>query len=76
MYIRDYYKNFEKSFIVYKAEYVNQNNISIDDFEKEMPMHLKKFKKLLRKEKIVDIFKILFVLTLFALCLFGLITIK
>lgn len=64
MYIRDYRTNFEKAFIRYKADYINYNNVSAEEFDNDIDSHLSYFKKRLRREKAVDIFKILFVLSI------------
>ena len=63
-YIKDYHTDFDKIFIGYKAEYVNANNITSEEFESNKEFHIKAFKKLLRREKAIDIFKILFILSL------------
>ena len=69
LYIRDYYTNFEKAFIAYKADYINYNNSSSKEFEENLDKHLSYFKKRLRREKAVDIFKIIFVLTILIVCI-------
>ncbi len=62
-YIQDYYKNFNDEFSHYRAEIINYKNISSEEFERNLPLHIKAFKKSLRFDKFVDIGKILFVLT-------------
>lgn len=71
----DYYDNFEKAFIVFKADYVNSSNITTEEFENNQDVYLKEFKKLLRKDKLIDIFKILFIVVVLIVCIVAMIEI-
>lgn len=73
MYIKDYYINFDKEFAAYKADTINVTNISSEDFDNNLSSHKKDFKKLLRRDKLIDIFKILFIVSLFAVCIIAMI---
>jgi len=75
LYIKDYRTNFEKAFIAYKADYVNTYNITSEEFEKNFDSHLSHFKDMLRKEKAVDIFIILFILVVLIMCIVAMIKI-
>lgn len=75
-YIKDFHINFEKAFIVYKADYVNTYNITSEEFENHLIDHLREFEKLLKREKFVDLFKILFILSLLVVCVVALLNIK
>lgn len=68
-YIFDYHANFESEFLGYRADYINSNNITREEFDDKLTFHLKSFKKILKKEKFIDIFKILFVISIFAVCI-------
>ncbi len=65
LYIDDYHKHFEDEFNRYRAETINFKNISIEEFEQNINLHIKAFKKSLRFEKFIDICKILFVVSVF-----------
>lgn len=73
LYIKVYHTDFNKQFIGYKADYINTYNIREEDFENILTSHVKEFKKLLRREKIVDIFKILFIMSVFVVCIVAII---
>lgn len=73
LYIKEYHTDIEKEFKGYKADYINTNNISEEEFEANKLFHLKKFKKNLRSYKFIDIFKILFILSIVAICIFAII---
>lgn len=73
LYIKDYHTNFDKAFISYKADYVNSMNITAQEFEANLILHLKEFKKLLRREKFVDIFKILFIIAIVVSCIIAIV---
>ena len=73
LYKRDYYDNFQRAFVVYKADYVNSYNITAEEFENNLPIHMKEFKKLMRREKFVDIFKILAIIAFIVACIIGVI---
>ena len=65
-FVEDYYKNFDEEFKIYKAEIINETNITSQIFEENLNFYIKKFKKSLRLDKFIDICKILFVLSIFA----------
>ena len=47
-YIIDYYTNFEKAFVRYRADYINSYNITINQFEENLEEHKRTFKDLLK----------------------------
>ena len=65
-FVVDYYKYFDEEFKIYKAEIINETNITSQIFEENLNFYIKKFKKSLRLDKFIDICKILFVLSIFA----------
>lgn len=69
LYLEDYYYCFDEDFIKYKAELINSSNITILEFEQNQLFYIKKFKKSMRKYKLIDIFKILFLLTVIIIAL-------
>lgn len=73
LYRKDYHLNFEQAFIAYKADYINYSNSSTEDFENNIQEHYKYFKKMLRREKFIDIFKIIFILMVFVVCIVAMI---
>lgn len=73
LYILEYHKNFDKEFLMYKADKINSTDISSEDFENNKAFYVKKFKKSLRKDKLIDLSKIFFMLTLFIVCMITLI---
>ncbi len=64
-YIEDYYKHFDEDFKQYKAEIINDYNIDTIDFEGNIELYIKKYKKSLRLDKFIDICKIVFVIAIF-----------
>ena len=66
-YKEDYYDNFEEDFRRFKAETVNTYNVSTEEFENNINFYIKKLKKSLRFDKTIDVFKIIFVLTIFVI---------
>ena len=64
-YIEVYYKNFEADFKSYKANIINTTNMTSQEFEENLVFHIKNFKKSQRMSKAIDIFKILFIFTIF-----------
>ena len=72
-FVEDYYKNFDEEFKIYKAEIINETNITSQIFEENLNFYIKKFKKSLRLDKFIDICKILFVLSIFAVSFMAII---
>lgn len=72
-YITDYYTNFEKAFVRYRADYINSHNITSQEFEQNIEEHQKTFKDLFRKEKAVDMFIMLFILTILIVSIISII---
>lgn len=70
----DYYYKFikvdEQEFKLYKAQLVNYKNIPLSDIELNEKLYIKKFKKSQRKDKLIEIGKILFLLGIFIGCIF------
>ena len=67
-YREDYYFNFKEDFRFYKIQLVNSSNLTIEDIDKNEKYYIKKFKKTLIRDKIVDIFKILLALVFAIIC--------
>lgn len=65
-YVDDYKWNFEADFALYKANVINSTSISEKDFEIARKFYIKKFKRSLVRDKIIDIFKILFCFSIVA----------
>ena len=63
-YLEDYKWNFEEDFAFYKAQTINSSAITEVDFEKARDVYIKKYKKSLTRDKMIDIFKILFCLSI------------
>ena len=74
-YYKFYYLNFEKGFSYFKAETINTRNITVQEFEENIDLFIREYKKSLRIYKLVDFFKILFSLTILIItiiCIFKL----
>ena len=69
-YYEDYYLAFEEDFKQYKAEVINSTALTTQVFEENVEEHIKKYKKSLRKYKLIDIAKMLFALMLIVVCIF------
>ncbi len=68
-YYEDYFLSFEEDFKQYKAEIINSTALTNEIFEQNIDEHIKKFKKSLRKYKLIDIAKMLFVLMIIVVCI-------
>ncbi|MBO5394941.1 MAG: hypothetical protein J6A28_03450 [Clostridia bacterium] len=71
-YIDDYKWQFEEDFAYYKAQTINSTSITEKDFEAARALYVKKFKRTLVRDKIIDIFKILFCLSMVVICIVAL----
>lgn len=74
-YIEDYYKHFDNDFKEFKAETINFTNITSLEFDEDIKFYIKKFKKSLLQDKLIDIFKILFLLAMIVVCIVTMIKI-
>ena len=68
-YIEDYHNNFEEDFKEYRAEIINSSTLTSEEFDQNQQQHLKKFKKSLRKYKLIDIVKMLFLVMVIVACI-------
>ncbi len=68
-YYCDYYKNYDDDFKYFKANIVNTKNITSQEFEENIDYYRKMHKKERVYNKIIDIFKILFLLGLIAVAI-------
>ncbi|MCI8555267.1 MAG: hypothetical protein HFI85_01655 [Clostridia bacterium] len=66
-FIEEYYTYFDDDFRGYRAEMINLYNITKDEFDANIELYIKKYKKSLRLDKALDIFKILFMISLLAI---------
>lgn len=67
-YLEDYKWHFEEDFAFYKASIINSSNLTEEDFEAGKAVYIKKFKKTLLRDKFIDIFKIIFCISLAITC--------
>ncbi len=63
-YYIDYYKDYEDDFKNFKAEIINSKNITQQEFDDNIDFYIKLHKKNRSYYKVIDIFKILFVLVI------------
>ena len=68
-FIEEYYTYFDDDFRGYRAEMINLYNITKDEFDANIELYIKKYKKSLRLDKALDIFKILFMISLLAMAI-------
>ena len=73
-YIDTYKWHFEEDFAFYKATVINSSAITDEDFEAGRKVYVKKFKKTLVRDKMIDIFKILFCLSFAITCIVAMTT--
>ena len=73
-YYQEYKLNFSEDFAFYKAQVVNAKNISEEEFEADRKFYVKKFKRSLTRDKVVDMFKILFCLSFAITCIVSMCT--
>ena len=66
-FIEEYYTYSDDDFRGYRAEMINLYNITKDEFDANIELYIKKYKKSLRLDKALDIFKILFMISLLAI---------
>ncbi len=70
-YIVDYYKTFEDDFKIYCNETINSTMLSAKDINDNLSYYRKKYKRSLIRDKILDITKILFVISILVSCVVG-----
>ena len=68
-YIEDYHNNFEEDFKEYRAEVINSSTLTSEEFDQNQQLHIKKFKKSLRKYKLIDVVKMLFLVMVIVVCI-------
>lgn len=73
-YYQDYYKYLEEDFKNYCVRLINSTNMTTEDVNSNKDQIMKLYKKYIRKDKIIDISKILFVISLAIVCIVGMIT--
>ena len=71
-FIEKYYKNFNEGFNEYKVYLINSTTLTTEDFENNKNLYLDKYKRMIRKDKALDIFKILICLLILSVCIFSL----
>ncbi len=70
-YIVDYYKTFEDDFKIYCNETINSTMLSAKDINDNLSYYRKKYKRSLIRDKILDITKILFIISILVSCVVG-----
>lgn len=75
-YIEDYKTNLPEGFKVYKAQLINSTNLTSQDIEDNKKLYIKKYKKTLRKGKLIEWGKILFLLSLIIIVIVSICTNK
>lgn len=68
-YLQDYYYSFEEDFMQYRAEVINDSLVTTASFDENKELYIKKFKKSLRKYKLIDIAKMIFLLMVVVVCI-------
>lgn len=64
----DYYQYFDDDFKEFKAKKINSTLITEEIFEQNRALYIKEYKKSLTQSKVIDIFKILFILAIVVAC--------
>jgi hypothetical protein len=72
-YVEDYHINFEQYFEEYRNEEIALKRISTEEFEKNREEFIKKYKKIILRDKIVDICKILCLLAFIVICIIAIV---
>ncbi len=73
LYVTEFQEQLKEDFKYYKAETVNSNSISSDDFDKNVAYYKKQFNRKVLKDKIINICKIVFCFGLAILFLIAMI---
>lgn len=68
-YIEDYKWGFEEDFALYRAQTINATAISEQDFDMARDVYVKKFKKTLIRDKLIDISKMLVCVSVIVACI-------
>jgi len=74
-YLEDYKWNFEEDFAYYKAQTINSTSLTEKDFEMARDVYVKKYKQSLARDKMIDIFKMLFCLSIAITCIVAMCTV-
>lgn len=72
-YREDYFVDFNNDFNFYKINLVNSSNLTLEEINNNEGFYIKKFKKTLVRDKIVDIFKILLAIVFAITCISSMI---
>lgn len=62
-YIEDYFKHFDEDFKLYCIKLINSTNYTTQEVNDNIEFHKTNYRKSLRRDKAIDIIKILFILT-------------
>ncbi|MBE7073768.1 MAG: hypothetical protein E7379_01600 [Clostridiales bacterium] len=73
--MEDYKWNFEEDFAYYKAQTINSTSLTEKDFEMARDVYVKKYKQSLARDKMIDIFKMLFCLSIAITCIVAMCTV-
>ncbi|MBQ8908949.1 MAG: hypothetical protein IJY90_01470 [Clostridia bacterium] len=68
-YLEDYKWHFDEDFAYYKAQTINSTSLTEKDFDMARDVYVQKYKKSLVRDKMIDIFKIIFCLSLAITCI-------
>ena len=74
-YINDYYKTFDEDFKLYCNHLINSTSITTQDINNNLVFYKKKYKKSILRDKIIDITKMLFTLSILISCIVGIVKI-
>ncbi len=72
-YREDYFVDFKNDFNFYKINLVNSSNLTLEEINNNEGFYIKKFKKTLVRDKIIDIFKILLAIVFAITCISSMI---
>ncbi len=67
-YIITFHKNIDERYKIYCANIVNSSSITLQEIESKNQIYFNQFKKSLRKEKLLEIAKMLLVASLLVIC--------
>lgn len=73
-YREDYFLSFQEEYKFYKINLINSSNLTLEDIEKNDKYYIKKFKKTLLRDKVIDIFKIILALMFAIICIVAMAT--
>ncbi len=73
-YREDYFLSFQEEYKFYKINLINSSNLTLEDIEKNDKYYIKKFKKTLLRDKVIDIFKIILAFMFAIICIVAMAT--